>query len=186
MATPPPQAFLLVDGYNIIGHWPSLKQTRDRHGLEPARRELVETLINYTAHKGYKAEVVFDAQYRKTPSIKEQFTPALTVCYTAFAETADTYIEKFCAGFYHQKLAAPPRVIVATSDRAQQLTVVGYGAEWLSAQRFSSEVDTAIRHISKGKRPQQRNQGRFLANSLDAQVRQRLAELRLGIVTPEA
>jgi predicted RNA-binding protein with PIN domain len=186
MATPPPQAFLLVDGYNIIGHWPCLKQTRDRHGLEPARRELVETLINYTAHNGYKAEVVFDAQYRKTPSIKEQFTPTLAVCYTAFAETADTYIEKICAGFSRKTNPTPSRIIVATSDRAQQLTVVGYGAEWFSAQHFSSEVDTTIRHISKRKRPQQPTQGRFLANSLDAQVRQRLAELRLGIVTPEA
>lgn len=186
MATPPTQAFLLVDGYNIIGNWASLKQTWDRYGLEPARRELVETLINYTAHKGYKTEIVFDAQYCKTPSIKEKFTPSLAVCYTAFAETADTYIEKICADFYRQKLPATPRIIVATSDRAQQLTVMGYGAEWLSAQHFSREVDTAIRQISRRKRPQKRSQGRFLANSLDATVRQRLAELRLGIVPPKA
>ena len=184
MATPIPQAFLLVDGYNIIGNWNSLKQTRDRHGLEPARRELVEMLINYTAHKGYEAEVVFDAQYRKTPSIKEQFTPNLAVCYTAFAETADTYIEKICAGFSRKTNPAPSRIIVATSDRAQRLTVVGYGAEWLSAQRLGSEVDLTIRHLNKPQQSRQQPQSRFLASSLDAQVRQRLAQLRLGIVPP--
>ena len=47
---------LLVDGYNIIGSWSTLKATRDRHGLEQARHELVETLINYTVHKGYKTQ----------------------------------------------------------------------------------------------------------------------------------
>lgn len=182
MATHPPQAFLLVDGYNIIGNWTSLKQTRDRHGLEPARRELVEMLINYTAHKGYEAEVVFDAQYCKTPSIKEKFTPNLAVCYTAFAETADTYIEKLCAGFSRKANPAPSRIIVATSDRAQRLTVVGYGAEWLSAQRLGNEVDSTIRHLTKRQQTPQPMSGRFLASSLDSRVRQRLSQLRLGIV----
>ncbi|MFM7437876.1 MAG: NYN domain-containing protein, partial [Snowella sp.] len=100
----------------------------------------------------------------------------------AFAETADTYIEKFCAGFSRKTNPAPSRVIVATSDRAQRLTVVGYGAEWLSAQRLGSEVDLTIRHLTKRQQSQKPMSGRFLASSLDSQVRQRLSQLRLGIV----
>ena len=48
MNTPTHSALLLVDGYNIIGSWTSLKLTRDRDGLETARQELVERLLNYT------------------------------------------------------------------------------------------------------------------------------------------
>jgi uncharacterized protein len=33
-------SLLLVDGYNIIGAWSSLKKIRDRDGLEAARQEL--------------------------------------------------------------------------------------------------------------------------------------------------
>ena len=182
MATSPRRTLLLVDGYNIIGTWSSLQQTRDRHGLESARRELVEVLINYTAHKGYETKVVFDSHYQRTPSNQEQYTPALSVYYTAFAQSADTYIEKICATFYRQTPTRPSRLIVATSDRAQQLTILGYGAEWLSAQRLAREVETTARQISKKQRPRQRTSGRFLFNSLDAKARQRLAQWRHGIV----
>jgi uncharacterized protein len=44
MSPSKPQAVLLVDGYNIIGNWPSLVQKRDRDCLEAARRDLSETL----------------------------------------------------------------------------------------------------------------------------------------------
>ena len=67
---------------------------------------------------------------------------------------------------------------------SSDLTVVGYGAEWLSAQRLGSEVDLTIRHLNKPQQSRQQPQSRFLASSLDAQVRQRLAQLRLGIVPP--
>lgn len=89
------QALLLVDGYNIIGAWSYLKETRDRDGLESARRELVEVLINYTAHAGYTTQVVFDSHFQKTPGVQESHTSSLSVYFTAFAQTADTYIEKF-------------------------------------------------------------------------------------------
>ena len=61
MARSEPQAFLLVDGYNVIGAWSELKQARDCEGLETARWQLVETLTNYSAFQGYATEVVFDA-----------------------------------------------------------------------------------------------------------------------------
>jgi hypothetical protein len=176
----PSQALLLVDGYNVIGAWSELKKTRDRHGLESARQELVEVLINYTAIKGYETQVVFDAHYQRTPSYSESHTPDLSVYYTAFAETADTYIEKFCASFRYKE-RRHPRLIVATSDRAQRLTVVGYGAEWLSAQRLAGEVDLAVHQIQRKKRPEKKAQSRFLFNSLDPQAQQRLQQWRQGI-----
>lgn len=175
------QALLLVDGYNIIGAWSSLKQNRDRYGLESAREELIESLINYAAMVTYKTKVVFDAHYQNTPSHHQEYTPLVSVYYTAFAQTADTYIEKFCAGFKNNpQKHQNSRLIVATSDRAQQLTVVGYGAEWLSAQRLAGDMEIATRKMRRKKRPQKKSSGRFLFNSLDPIAQQRLQQLRQG------
>lgn len=172
----------MVDGYNVIGCWSNLKQRRDRDGLEAARLELVEALVNYSAFQGYETQVVFDAHSQNTPTYSEDITNYLSVCYTDFGQTADTYIEKFCASFHHCKLCRPcKRLIVATSDRAQQLTVIGYGAEWMSSQQLASDVEFVVRRVRRKHRPQKQSGGRFLFNCLDAQAQQRLAEWRKGI-----
>ena len=178
------QAILLVDGYNIIGDWPNLKRSRDRHGLEAARYELIESLINYTASVSYRTKVVFDAHYQDTPRSTETHTKALSVHYTAFAETADTYIEKFCATFARKKYQQEStRLIVATSDRAQQLTVVGYGSEWLSAPMLEREVRQEFQKIKSRTRKQTKTKppGRFLLNALDPVAQQRLRQMRHGL-----
>jgi predicted RNA-binding protein with PIN domain len=52
-------ARLLVDGYNIIGAWPSFtKRVIQQSGFEDARRELTEVLINYSASKSYDTYLV--------------------------------------------------------------------------------------------------------------------------------
>ena len=178
------QAILLVDGYNIIGDWSDLKKSRDRHGLEAARYELVECLINYTASVAYRTKVVFDAHYQDTPRSTEVHTSFLSVHYTAFAETADTYIEKFCATFNRKKYQQEStRLIVATSDRAQQLTVVGYGAEWRSAKMLAREVEQAAHKIKSKTKKQTKKKpsGRFLFNALDPAAQRRLRQMQRGI-----
>ena len=178
------QAILLVDGYNIIGDWSDLKKSRDRHGLEAARHELIECLIQYSAATAYRTKVVFDAHYQDTPRSTDIRTPAVSVHYTAFAETADTYIEKFCATFRRKKYQVESsRLIVATSDRAQQLTVVGYGAEWLSAPMLSREVKQTVQKIKSltKKQTKKKPSGRFLFNALDPTAQKRLRQLQRGI-----
>ena len=179
----PPQAALLVDGYNIIGAWNYLKQTRDAAGLETARWQLIEALINYTAFKGLVTQIVFDAQYQQTPGNQEVKTDNLSVYYTTFGETADTYIERTCASYFRQYVhkTNSSRLIVATSDRAQRLTVVGYGAEWMSAQQLRCEVESAYQRARRQQKPRKQSSSRFLANSLDAKARDSLAQMRWGI-----
>jgi hypothetical protein len=181
MPPPPLQAVLLVDGYNVIGSWSYLKKTRDRNGLEAARQELIEALINYSAFQGYQTEVVFDAHSQNTPAYYETLTTYVSVCYTDFGQTADTYIEKFCATFRFNLSHPTRRLIVATSDRAQRLTVTGYGAEWMSCQQLENDVEFTARRVMRKQRPQKQSQGRFLLNSLDEQAQQRLAQLRKGM-----
>ena len=175
-----PSAVLLVDGYNIIGSWTCLKKTRDELGLEAARLELVESMTSYSALEGYDTRIVFDAH--QTPfSNAEVITEHLSVYYTDFGQTADTYIEKTCASLRYQLASATiSRIIVATSDRAQQLTVQGYGAQYVSAQKLCQQVKTTCRMRPDNKKRQQ-SKGRFLANSIDPKSRQRLVELRMGL-----
>lgn len=182
MPRPISQAVLLVDGYNIVGAWPCLRQTRDTAGLEAARCELVEALITYSAFQGYDTQIVFDAQYQNAPSNKEVINELLSVHYTSFGQTADTYIEKACASL-RQQIAQSliSRMIVATSDRVQQLMVLGYGAESLSAQQLFYELEGTIYRARQKYQPRKQSKSRFLANSIDPKALQRLSELRMGL-----
>ena len=178
-----PQAILLVDGYNMIGAWASLKETRDRHGLEAARRDLATALIGYSAYEGFDTQIIFDAQYQDHPGSREVLTGSVSLCYTDYKQTADTYIEKTCALFRKDLRKFEQRLIVATSDRAQQLTVVGYGAEWMSAQRLLAEIELAELSVSRKQRSAQkkgRSPQRFLSSALDPEARQRLTKMREG------
>jgi predicted RNA-binding protein with PIN domain len=187
-------ALLLVDGYNIIGQWSCLKQTREQFGLEMARQTLVETLISYSTHQGYKTQGVFDAQYQQSPASQEQPSPHLSIYYTAWLQTADTFIEKRCAHYSRNSYEYPHRVIVATSDRAQQLTVVGYGAEWMSAHLLGQEVDQsrtevrqqAKKHSNKSQRRSHRDnppttKNRGWVSKLDPSVQDKLSQWRYGL-----
>lgn len=178
MMTPPALPILLVDGYNIIGAWPSLQKTRDIEGLEPARRELVEILVNYTAHKGFRTQVIFDAHYQRQSSSPEYPTPQLSVHFTDWMQTADTYIEKFCANWSRKTIPTAKRVIVATSDNAQRLTVLGYGAEWLSAHRLAHEVSATTQTLKQGQKGTHKSRRNSLFNRLDAKGQQQLSQLQ--------
>ncbi|MDJ0531459.1 MAG: NYN domain-containing protein [Xenococcaceae cyanobacterium MO_207.B15] len=181
MSAAPYQAFLLVDGYNIIGSWSDLKKSRDRYGLDAAREILIESLINYAPMVSYRTKIVFDAHYQNSPSHTQDYTSLVSVYFTEFAETADTYIEKSCAAFKRNPYQPEySRLIVATSDRAQRLTVTGYGAECISAQRLAGEVEITARKLNRKKRPAKKSSGRFLFHSLDPVAQQRLQQLRHG------
>ncbi|MBV5261180.1 NYN domain-containing protein [Synechococcus moorigangaii CMS01] len=180
MKSQSPEALLLVDGYNVIGAWQELKETRDRHGLEMARDELIEVLINYASHNCYKTKVIFDAHYQQTPGQEEEHTQFVSAYYTAFSETADTYIEKACATFrYTNDLLR--RVIVVTSDQAQRHTVVGYGAEWMSSLKLQADVVAANRRSQDHRRRQRSQRRGQLFNSLDPKTQQILQQLRHGL-----
>ncbi|MBE9005942.1 NYN domain-containing protein [Fortiea sp. LEGE XX443] len=182
MPRPSVPAVLFVDGYNIIGAWRCLKNTRDSAGLEAARGELIDAMINYSAFQGYETQIVFDAHYHHASSNREIITELVSVYYTDFGQTADTYIEKSCASLRSQIISSQiSRMIVATSDRAQQLVVQGYGAEWLSAQQLCSAVETTVCRVRQKYQTRKKSQSRFLASAIDDKARQKLAALRMGL-----
>jgi len=171
---------LLVDGYNIIGDWPHLLNISHGNGLDAARHLLIESLSNYSATRGFYTQLVFDAYGSQAPLQQEVVTDRLCVYYTEAGQTADTYIEKACAQLQHSYRTTRQRVIVATSDRAQQLTVVGYGAEWMSARKLEADVRSAQHCIRQTTNRYTRARGRTLAYGLDPKTREKLSRLRFG------
>lgn len=177
MAPGEPVALLFVDGYNIIGAWPQLMQVRDHDGFELARHHLVEALTSYAAYQSFETRLVFDAYAQQTPMRQETVTDQLSVHYTAFGETADSCIERWCAQLRHHS----QRRIVATSDRAQQLTVMGYGAEWMSAHQLAQDV-TTLAQSQRRQRQRQRQTApkRALFHSLSPEAQAKLHRMRFG------
>jgi uncharacterized protein len=190
MAPKRQEVILLVDGYNVIGAWKDLYpneetplQQSNGEELEVARNRLVEQLINFSSFEGYSTTVVFDAHNRDTPAVTEILTPNVSIYYTEYKETADTYIEKFCAG-HRTDARLKTRILVATSDRAQQLTVGGYGAEWLSALQLVNNIESSsrkARDAAFGKKKQKKGNGTGrLFNSLDAESQAALSAMVHG------
>ena len=176
------QAILLVDGYNVIGAWPELIQLRDTQGLDFARSQLAETLANYSAYKGFETRLVFDAYGQPQTHRSEKFTQHLSIHYTSYGQAADSYIEISCAKFRNDIRKFEKRLIVATSDRAQRLTVVGYGAEWMSATQLGSDVHLSVQKVKHRQKPQKRSKQRFLSKSLNPEIQAKLAKLRSNLM----
>ena len=126
--------YLLIDGYNIIHAWDSLRQLAEEN-LDAARHRLIERLRNYQGFKQSPVIVVFDAYKVKGNPGSIEHLGGLDVVYTREAETADMYIEKAT-----YDLRKHHRVRVATSDGMEQVIILGHGALRVPALSFEAEV----------------------------------------------
>ncbi len=140
-ALPAGPEYLLVDGYNIIFAWDKLKAMAEDN-LDLARSELINILCNYQGFKRCELIVVFDAYKVKGNRGEVEQIGGISVVYTKEAETADMYIEKAT-----RKLGGKHRVRVATSDRLEQLIILGSGAHRVSASEFFKEVEETEKAI---------------------------------------
>ncbi len=126
--------YLLVDGYNIIFAWEELREL-SKVSIDGAREALIEILSNYQGLHKCDVIVVFDAYRVKGGREHTEKQGGITVVFTAEAETADTYIER--AAYAMRKKC---RVRVATSDRLEQMIILGNDAFRVSATEFLAEV----------------------------------------------
>ncbi|AGY57298.1 NYN domain-containing protein [Gloeobacter kilaueensis] len=170
------QTILLVDGYNVVGSWPKLVRLRDSVSLEAARNALIEQLADFASFRGYYTVLVFDSQLVLSPLARKVETASLEICFTDYEQTADSFIEKFS----YELLREGRRVMVATSDRAQQLLILAQGAGWLSAQQLLKEVKAARHQMDEQLQQRRRQPGRKLADHLDPGVLERFARWRQG------
>ena len=127
--------YLLVDGYNIIFAWDDLAAIA-KEDMDLARSRLVNLMCNYRGLHRCDVILVFDAYRIKGNAGSFEKVNNISVVYTKEAETADSYIERTT-----HELSKNYRVQVATSDRMEQLIIIGNGAMRISADAFRKEVD---------------------------------------------
>ncbi len=108
-------------------------------------------------------------------------TPYLSVHYTGYGQTADSYIERACAKFRTDARKFTQRLIVATSDSVHRQTAIGYGAEGISALQLEYEVIQTSRQVRRRQKTSKKRSRGFLT-SLDPTVQARLARMRMGLM----
>ncbi|MBN6889647.1 uncharacterized protein ACUXCC_005208 [Cytobacillus horneckiae] len=142
---------LLVDGYNIIGAWPELRELKNKD-LAAARDRLVERMAEYQGYSGYRVIVVFDAHYVKGTERKYK-NYNVEVIFTRTNETADERIEKLAIDLNNIKT----QIYVATSDFTEQRVIFGQGALRKSARELLNEMDHVEKQIGKKVKKTQEN-----------------------------
>lgn len=148
--------YLLVDGYNIIFAWDELKALA-KENIDSARDALIEILGNYQGYRKCTVIAVFDAYKVKGGQRRVEKHGDVTVVFTQEAETADTYIERTTYELTNRGSAESLgitiekgrkyRVRVATSDRLEQMIILGNNAMRVSAQEFKAEVEQVNEEI---------------------------------------
>ncbi|MBR3299254.1 MAG: NYN domain-containing protein [Clostridia bacterium] len=133
---PPRKEYLIVDGYNMLFAWESLRSLA-RDDLAAARKRLMDILANYRAFKNNEVVLVFDG-YRVKGNAGERFDHhGLKVAYTKENETADALIERLIA-----EIGKNYAVRVASSDGMIQLSGVRSGALRMTARELEAEVES--------------------------------------------
>lgn len=164
----------MVDGYNIIFAWPELK-TLAAENLDGARVKLQEILCNYQGFKKCDVILVFDGyKVRGNPGTVIRYHN-IHVIFTKEAETADQYIEKVT-----QEIGRQYSVRVATSDKLEQVIILGKGATRLSARDLYKEVEETnqtIRSDHLEKRVSSKNR---LFDHLEPALAEYLESIRLN------
>ena len=168
--------YLLVDGYNIIFAWPELKELADVN-LDGARTKLQDILCNYQGYKKCQVILVFDGYKVKGNPGEVIRYHNIHVIFTKEAETADQYIEKVT-----QQIGRRYQVAVATSDKLEQVIILGKGALRLSARDLQKEIketndEINLRHLKQI--PSKKNR---LFDNVDPQLLAYLEDIRLDRV----
>lgn len=133
--------YILVDGYNVIFSWENLQKLAEEN-IDSARDTLINILCNYQGYHKCELILVFDAYKVRGQKEEVEQIGGISVVYTKEAETADMYIEKVT-----HRIAKHNRVYVVTSDRMEQLIILGNGALRISSRAFLEEVKQAENEI---------------------------------------
>ncbi len=136
---------LIVDGYNVVHAWPSLKRLLSTASLEDARDELVRRLAVLGLVSGEDVTVVFDAHHSQAMSNSEAIVDSVRVVFTRRGHSADHSIERLA----YRATEAGEIITVATSDRFQGNLVRGMGGAVISALELERRVVDAEDEISR-------------------------------------
>lgn len=136
---------LVVDGYNVLHAWTSLKRLASEASLEAAREKLVERLAVLGMITGESVVVVFDAHHSAAMSNSEETVDGVRVVFTRRGHSADHVIERLA----YQSSERGDVITVATSDRFQRDLVRGMGGAVISALELERRVIEAENEMTR-------------------------------------
>lgn len=136
---------LIVDGYNVVHAWPSLKRLLTSASLEAAREKLVERLSVLGMISGEDVTVVFDAHHSNAMSNSEETVDGVRVVFTRKGHSADHSIERLA----YKASEAGEIITVATSDRFQRDLVRGMGGAVITALELEKRVEDAEKEMTR-------------------------------------
>ncbi len=168
------EEYLLVDGYNIIFAWQELRELAEAD-IHAACDKLMDILSNYQGYKKCTLILVFDA-YKLEGHAEEVFPyHNIHVVYTKEAETADQYIEKTV-----HRIGREYQVTVATSDRLEQVIILGQGATRISALGLKEEIEEAARQLRQEWHEKRQSSRNYLFDHMPEEMADYMEEVRLG------
>ena len=138
-------ASLIVDGYNVIHAWPSLKRLMSTASLEDARDALVRRVAVMGLITGESVTVVFDAHHSSAMTNSEETVEGVRVVFTRKGHSADHAIERLAYGASNRGEV----ITVATSDRFQSDLVRGMGGAVISAPELERRVIEAEQEMTR-------------------------------------
>ena len=138
-------ASLIVDGYNVIHAWPSLKRLMSTASLEDARDALVRRVAVMGLITGESVTVVFDAHHSSAMTNSEETVEGVRVVFTRKGQSADHAIERLAYGASSRGEV----ITVATSDRFQSDLVRGMGGAVISAPELERRVVEAEQEMTR-------------------------------------
>jgi len=171
---------LIVDGYNTVHAWPSLRTTLAQHGLEEARRRLVRALSEYGATTRVEVTVVFDAPRRAGRPPSEETVDGVHVRFTGGHDSADNVIERLA--YLATRQGPATDVVVATSDRLQRDIVRAMGVTTMDSRALEEEVRLAAQSTEQSAQAmrEQARSARRVEHHLSPEVLRRLERMRRG------
>jgi uncharacterized protein len=164
--------YLLVDGYNIIFSWSELKDLAQT-SLESSRIKLLNIMSNYEGITNIKVIVVFDAHKVNKGIEKIEDFDNIKVVYTKEKETADNYIEKITL-----ELSKNYIVRVATSDKIEQIIIIGKGAYRVSAKELLKTIEELKKKIREDFIDNTPIKNNLLSDNIDVKSLEFLENLR--------
>lgn len=165
------ERLLLVDGYNVLGAWPSAAKGRT---MDEARDFLIHQLQDYAGFTGQRVTVVFDAWQGERMSRTQETRGALTIVFTQKGELADHYIERACDELARRIELGRIEVRVATSDALEQTVVMARGAIRLSARELIYEIGQSQKGAAPYAQQQVKSGRTTIYDHLPQETRERL------------
>ena len=139
----PERHMTIVDGYNVIWAWDSLREVA-QSSLEKARETLMDILSNYVAFTKTELTLVFDAYLVPDGAGSEILHDGYRIVYTKENQTADAYIEKMM-----HELGPNYNVRMVSGDKLLQFSAVHSGILRVTAAEFEAEITSVGEEINE-------------------------------------